>query len=95
MRGLPAAAPGRGAGAAQADVPGTQLDSIRGREPFAFPLDANQVIAGWDQGVAGMAVGEQPLLVIPPELGYGSMAAGGVIPPDATLVFAVELLEIR
>ena len=74
---------------------GTQFDSSRGREPFAFPLGAAQVIAGWDQGVAGMAVGEQRLLVIPPALGYGTMGSGGVIPPDATLVFEVELLEIR
>ena len=73
----------------------TQFDSSRGREPFAFPLGANQVIAGWEQGVAGMAVGEQRLLVIPPALGYGSMGSGGVIPPDATLVFEVELVEIR
>jgi len=74
---------------------GTQFDSSRGREPFAFPLGAAQVITGWDQGVAGMAVGEQRLLVIPPALGYGSMGSGGVIPSDATLVFEVELLEIQ
>ena len=73
---------------------GTQFDSSRGREPFAFPLGAGRVITGWDQGVAGMAVGEQRLLVLPPALGYGSMGSG-LIPPNATLVFEVELLEIR
>lgn len=74
---------------------GTQFDSSRGREPFSFQIGAGQVISGWDLGVAGMAVGEQRLLVLPPDLGYGTMGSGGVIPPDATLVFEVELIEIR
>ena len=73
---------------------GTQFDSSRGRGPFSFPLGSGQVITGWDQGVAGMAVGEQRLLVLPPDLAYGPMGQG-VIPPNATLIFEVELLEIR
>ncbi len=73
---------------------GTEFDSSYGRKPFPFPLGAGRVIKGWDEGVAGMAIGGKRKLVIPPELGYGSRGAGNVIPPDATLIFEVELLEI-
>ena len=77
-------------------VDGSKFDSSKDRGlPFSFPLGAGHVIQGWDKGVAGMKVGGVRKLTIPPHMGYGARGAGGVIPPNATLLFDIELLSIR
>ena len=82
--------------ASKADHKGQKFDSSKDRnDPFEFRLGAQEVIQGWDEGVAGMKVGGTRILTIPPAMGYGARGAGGVIPPNATLLFEVELLGVR
>ena len=75
---------------------GTKFDSSRDRnEPIAFPLGRGAVIKGWDEGIAKLGIGDSAVLIIPPQLGYGEKGAGGVIPPNATLVFVVTLVDVK
>ena len=79
-----------------ADKKGAKFDSsVDRKEPFKFDLGAGQVIQGWDEGFAGMKIGGKRTLTIPPEMGYGARGAGGKIPPNATLIFDVELLDVK
>ena len=79
---------------AKADNKGAQFDSSREREPFKFRLGVGQVIPGWDHGIEGMKAGGLRQLIVPPEMGYGANGAGAAIPPNATLLFEVELLKV-
>ncbi len=82
--------------ASKDDKRGTKFDSSKDSgQPFDFSLGAKEVIPGWDEGVAGMKVGGKRILTIPPAMGYGARGAGGIIPPNATLVFEVDLLEVK
>ncbi len=81
--------------ASVANFHGTQFDTSVGKQPFSFKLGAGQVIAGWDQGLVGMKVGGTRELIIPSSLAYGAAGAGGVIPPNAALVFTVDLLAVQ
>jgi FKBP-type peptidyl-prolyl cis-trans isomerase len=82
--------------AARPDKRGQKFDSSKdSNTPFDFTIGAQEVIPGWDEGVAGMKVGGTRILTVPPAMGYGGRGVGGVIPPNATLVFEVELLEVK
>ena len=77
------------------DNKGQVFDSTDGRGPFSFVLGSGQVIQGWEQGLSGMRVGGKRRLVIPPELAYGEQGSGGVIPPNATLIFEIDLISVQ